>query len=286
MNYRTTPIEPFGLLLEAEQQPCSLPDIPADELAALVEQHKAVVLRGFAALSESQFIDHARRFGPLLRWEFGELLNLRIVKQPANHLFGSGRVEMHWDGAYLTEVPRFSLFQCLQADYAEGGGETLFTDAARMLELASPEQRTAWERAVISYSSDKAAHYGGAVTVPLVSPHRGTGAPTVRFIEPFNEDNLEVNPVTVEVHDVPGEHQETFLRQIIDVMYDPRCMYRHRWQQGDFLMYDNHALLHGRAKMERNVDRHLQRIHVLDGAPHEASRAPVFIGAKQADIHI
>jgi alpha-ketoglutarate-dependent taurine dioxygenase len=286
MLYRTTPIEPFGLLLEAVQQPCHLGEIPADELAALVERHKAVVLRGFSALSEEEFIGHARRFGPLLRWEFGELLNLRIVKQPPNHLFGSGRVEMHWDGAYLTEVPRFSLFQCLHADHEEGGGETLFTDAARMLELASPQQRAAWERAVVSYSTDKAAHYSGAVTVPLVSPHRGTGAPTVRFIEPFNEDNLEVNPVAVEVQGLPGEEQESFLRQVIDVMYDPRCMYRHRWHSGDFLMYDNHALLHGRAKMERNVARHLQRIHVLDGAPHDASRAPVFIGAKQSDIHV
>jgi len=282
----STQLEPFGLLIESDDAQRPVTAIPADELAALVEQHKAVVMRGFAPLAPEGFIAHARRFGPLLRWEFGELLNLRIEKQPPNHLFGSGRVEMHWDGAYLTEVPRFSLFQCLHADHAEGGGETLFTDTSRMVALATPAERAVWEQTRISYSTRKAAHYSGAVTVPLLGSHRDTGAPTVRFIEPYNEDNLELNPVQVTVQGLDADLQEPFLRSVIARMYDPRCMYRHRWQQGDFLIYDNHALLHGRAKIEGNIARHLQRIHVLDGQPQEQSRVPHFLGAEQADVHV
>lgn len=284
--YSSTTMQPFGLLVTSATPGQSVAAIPQDELIAMVEQHKAVVMRGFAPFGQDEFIAHARQFGPLLRWEFGELLNLRIEKKPANHLFGSGRVEMHWDGAYLTEVPRFSLFQCLRADHGEDGGETLFTDTERMLEIATPEERAAWSKASISYSTDKAAHYSGAVTVPLVGKHRDSGAPSVRFIEPFNEDNLEVNPVQVEVVGLPAAQQEAFLRGVIARLYDPRCMYRHRWQQGDFLIYDNHALLHGRSKIEGNIARHLQRIHVLDGEPLAPSRVPHFLGAKQADVHV
>jgi alpha-ketoglutarate-dependent taurine dioxygenase len=284
--YSTKPIAPFGLLVTSANPKQSISAIDPGTLAAMIEQHKAVVMRGFAPFTQEQFIDHARQFGPLLRWEFGELLNLRIEKKPANHLFGAGRVEMHWDGAYLTEVPRLSMFQCLRADHGEDGGETLFTDTEQMLAIATAQERAAWGAARISYSTDKAAHYSGAVTVPLVGRHRDSGAPTVRFIEPFNEDNLEVNPVRVEVLDLPADEQEAFLRGVIARLYDPRCMYRHRWQQGDFLVYDNHALLHGRSKIEGNIARHLQRIHVLDGAAREPSRVPHFLGAKQADVHV
>lgn len=284
--YSTAPMQPFGLLVTSADPSHTIAAIAAEVLIALVEQHKAVVLRGFAPFAQDEFIGHARKFGPLLRWEFGELLNLRIEKKPSNHLFGSGRVEMHWDGAYLTEVPRFSLFQCLQADHAEDGGETLFTDTERMLSIASAQERAAWSAATIDYSTDKAAHYSGAVTVPLVGRHRDSGAPSIRFIEPFNEDNLEVNPVRVQVQGLPDNEQEAFLRSVIARMYDPRCMYRHRWQQGDFLIYDNHALLHGRSKIDGNIARHLQRIHVLDGEPHDESRVPHFVGAKHADVHV
>lgn len=282
--FRSTPITPFGVILTSNEPGRSVVDIAVEELVAQVEQHKAVVLRGFESLSSEQFIAHAKRFGPLLQWEFGELLNLRIEKQPLNHLFSSGRVEMHWDGAYLTEVPRFSLFQCLQASNDNDGGETLFTDTTKMLALATPDERAAWDDATISYSTAKAAHYSGAVTVPLVSNHKGKA--TVRFIEPFNEDNLEVNPVHVEVLGVAQEQQESFLRAVIAHIYSPQCMYRHRWQRGDFLIYDNNVLLHGRSKVQGNIERHLQRIHVLEGSPQDPSRVPHFIGAKQADVHV
>src|SRR5688500_9265484 len=136
--YRITQLQPFGILLSSTEPGRALTELPATELAGLVDRHKAVVLRGFAPLGEDAFIAHARRFGPLLRWEFGELLNLRMEQRPANHLFSHGRVEMHWDGAYLTEAPRFAMFQCLRSDGEEEGGETLFTDTARMLELAGP----------------------------------------------------------------------------------------------------------------------------------------------------
>ena len=284
--YRTTHLDPFGLVLHSIEPGRPAGDIPVAELVDLVARHKAVVLRGFAPLGHDDFIAHAHRFGPLLQWEFGELLNLRIEPKPANHLFTGGRVEMHWDGAYLTEVPRFSLFQCLDSNGREEGGQTLFTDTERMLELAGDELRAVWERVSISYSTRKAAHYGGAVTVPLVGRHRDSGKPTVRFIEPFNEDNLDVHPVEVKVIGLADEEQEPFLRQVIEHVYDPRCMYKHQWQAGDFLIYDNHALLHGRARVRGNVQRHLQRIHVLDGEPHSPSRAPQFLGAETADVHV
>lgn len=283
--YRSKSMQPFGLLLNNQDSARLVTDIPVAELVEMLNEHKAVVMRGFSLLPQEDFIAYARKFGPLLKWEFGEVLDLRIEKKPPNHLFGSGRVEMHWDGAYLTEVPRFSVFQCLEAFADEDGGETLFTDTSKLLDLASPEERERWSRMAINYSTDKAAHYSGAVTVPLVGTHPYTGEKTVRFIEPYNEDNMDVNPVNVDIVGLNTSFQEIFLRDFTSKLYSTNCMYRHRWQKGDFLIYDNNALLHGRSKIKGNIERHLQRIHILDGKAFEESRTPNFIGRKKTDVH-
>lgn len=283
--YKNTPMQPFGLLVEANGE-SSLDDLAPSAVAEMVARHKALVLRGFAPMTQEALIEYANGFGPLLRWEFGELLNLRIEKKPPNHLFGFGRVEMHWDGAYLTEVPRFSLFQCLEASPGEEGGETLFTDTEKMLAMATPQERAQWQSLTVRYSTAKAAHYGGDVKVPLVGAHPVNGKPNVRFIEPFNEDNLDVHPVNVEVLGMEKERQDAFLRQFTARLYDDACMYRHRWHKGDFLIYDNNALLHGRSTIKSNISRHLQRVHILDGAQFAPSRTPVFIGPATEDVHL
>lgn len=284
--YNNTNIQPFGLILSSSGSTKLIADIPANAMVDMLNEHKAVVMRGFPELSPEDFIAYAKRYGPLLKWEFGEILNLKIEKKPPNHLFGSGRVEMHWDGAYLTEVPRFSVFQCLESSSCENDGETLFTDTIKFLEKASIVDRKKWEETTISYRTQKAAHYSGAVTVPLVGVHPCTGKGNVRFIEPYNEDNMDVNPVHVSIDGMESAAQEAFLKNFTKKLYAPDFMYRHRWKKGDFLIYDNNALLHGRSKIKENVSRHLQRIHILDGNEYDISRSPVFIGHEQADVHV
>lgn len=284
--YSRKNLQPFGIILTSAGSTKSIMDIPADEMVGMLNEHKSVVMRGFQTLSPDEFIVYAKRYGPLLKWEFGEILNLRIEKKPPNHLFGSGRVEMHWDGAYLSEVPRFSVFQCLESSVEERGGATLFTDTVKFLEYASDDDRKRWAEIFINYSTQKAAHYSGAVTVPLVCVHPYTGQRSVRFIEPYNEDNMEVNPVQVSVEGMEPEEQIAFLKAFTRKLYESEFMYCHYWQKGDFLMYDNNALLHGRSKIKDNISRHLQRIHILDGNEYDISRVPVFLGQEKADVHI
>lgn len=284
--YTSTLNEPFGLILTNTGAERSISDIPSGEMVDMLNEHKAVLMRGFRPLPGDAFIAFAKRFGPLLNWEFGEILNLRIEKKPANHIFSSGRVEMHWDGAYLTDAPRFGVFQCLESTSGAEGGETLFTDTVKLLKEASATDRKRWEGLRISYSTEKVAHFGGAMTVPLVSSHPHTGEAVVRFIEPYNEDNMEINPIQVRVEDMPEAEQEPFLRDFTQRLYAPEYMYHHSWRKGDFLIADNNALLHGRSTLKQNIRRHLQRIHILEGVENGISRVPVFLGQRTADIHV
>lgn len=278
-------LQPFGAIIRPTRG-TSLTDIAAGDIVDLMARYKLVVMRGFPGTDEAGMMNIAKRFGPLLRWEFGEVLNLKTVERPQNHLFRNGRVEMHWDGAYLTEVPPYSFFQCIHSSQSTLGGETLFTHTPRVVQHLDSATLARWSGAGIRYSSAKAAHYGGNITVPLLGKHPRTGEPVVRFIEPYNEDNADINPVDVHVEGLADHAQEAFLRDVIARIYAPDVMYRHTWVSGDFLIYDNLALLHGRACLQGNTHRHLQRIHILEDHGSLESRPAVFLGARQMDVHV
>lgn len=278
-------IKPFGLIVYNRAEQISLSEIDISNIVDWLANYHLLLFRGFSPFDSSEFINYARKLGPLLEWEFGELLNLRMEEKPLNHLFNSGRVEMHWDGAYLTEQPKYSIFQCLNADDTFPGGETIFTNTVKLLKSMSDDDLSEWRSMSISYKTDKAAHYGGNVEIPLICKHPHLQKEVVRFIEPFNEDNIEVNPVEVGIQGIPLERQKEKLLTVINKIYSDDVMYQHHWKKGDFLIYDNNALLHGRNKLQHNVNRHLQRIHILNGEPYDPNRKPNFIGLRSEDVH-
>lgn len=257
------PLRAFGLLLSAEAPDDFVDALPADWLQRAVLQHRVVVLRGFRTMTAQRFTAFCRRFGELLEWDFGVLLDLKMEQRPANHLFSGGRVELHWDGAFARQTPRFNLFQCLAAAADTPGGATLFADTTAVLAGAGEEERARWSGTRIAYSTAKKAHYGGAIEADLVATHPTTGVPVLRFIESYNEDNQEVNPVSAGVAGRGEEEVAGLFQELLGRLYDPRYLYRHQWQAGDVVLVDNHAVLHGRERIEGNVTRHLQRIHVL-----------------------
>lgn len=278
-------IKPFGLIVNNQAGQMPLSEIAITDIVDWLADHHLLLFRGFSPFESIEFIDYAKKLGPLLEWEFGELLNLRMEEKPLNHLFNSGRVEMHWDGAYLTEQPKYSIFQCLSADESSAGGETIFTDTVKLLQVLDNTDLSEWRNMSISYKTEKAAHYGGDVEIPLIGMHPHLHKEVVRFIEPFNEDNIEVNPVQVGIRGVDKEKQKEKLMSVINKIYGAEVMYQHHWKKGDFLIYDNNALLHGRNKLKNNVKRHLQRIHILNGEPFSPSRKPNFIGLRSEDVH-
>lgn len=255
----------MGVVINAEEIGKKyLHELTPQFLEQEILNHGLIILRGFAPSEDEQMVAFAQLLGPLLEWDFGHVLNLKIQAQPQNHIFSQGRVELHWDGAFANAVPRYNFFQCLQSSAVAGGGETTFLNTVKLLE-ALPGELVAWlEDKVVNYYTEKKAHYGGTIEVPLISAHPATGKKRIRFIEPYNEDNMEVNPVEVTVEGLSGVENEDFLRQLISLSYDSEYFYDHVWHQGDYVLVDNNALLHGRRRFRgAGLSRSLKRIHIL-----------------------
>lgn len=255
---------PFGIAVSAEFEGQSLLELNKDNIIDLIDKHAMLVFRGYSLLDDAQYIQFAKQFGPLLAWEFGEILELKIRTNPANHIFTAGRVELHWDGAFVGDRPHYNLFQCLQGSAEGAGGETLFVNTYEVLAKANSTQLEHWKKITIDYQTEKKAHYGGRIQESLVSINPYNGEKVIRYIEPFNEDNEQINPMQARIGAYSNADSDQFLRDFTKRLYKDDVMYNHTWKTGDFLIADNSCLLHGRSRFRNNnAQRHIKRINIL-----------------------
>lgn len=248
----------FGALREATHN-TRLESQEIGTLRALVDEHRVLVLRGFDPLSSDQFEAYAQGWGEILQWPFGSILNVVVDPAAKNYLFTCGSVPHHWDGAFADRVPGLQIFQCL-ASQPNSGGETVFCDTTRIWQQATAEQREYWSKITVTYETEKLAHYGGETRAALVSTHPISQETTLRFAEPPDQDTAPLNPLSLRVE---GGNLEDLLAGLRPLLYSPQFCYTHSWQPGDFLIADNHALLHARRPFHAHVARHLQRIHII-----------------------
>lgn len=223
-----------------------------DELRQQITRYKVVVLRGLAIESPVEWPASVARLGPLQAWPFGSVHEVKVDPEAENYLYTTNEVPLHWDGAFKGEVPGILAFLCHTAPPPGAGGQTLFVDTTALFRSASPATQASLKQARYRYQTEKKAHYGGTFEADVVSTHPLTGETILRYAEPVND----LNPVSV-----------TAIRpcpELAGLLETPSARYLHEWRDGDVLLVDNHALLHGRTAFHKHVKRHLLRINVLD----------------------
>lgn len=233
------------------------------ELLSRLRREPLLVLRDFPRLSRDDLLAFCRSASsgdadPLLHWEFGPLMDLRVDDDAKNYLFSREPVPFHWDGVFF-RVPHVLVFQCLEAPGPGAGGETLFCYADRLYARLPADKRARWADAKITYKTAKLAHYGGEVTIPLFGTHPITGTPVVRFAEAVA---TEKNPVTATVTGVAADDAAELTRYFTEKMYAPEFCHVHQWQPGDLVLADNHSLMHGRRAFARSAKRHIRRVQI------------------------
>lgn len=253
------PLEPFGVLVTATREGASAGEVPARLFEEWVARGGVVVARGFAPLEGEALPSFGRRLGEVLGWDFGEVNELSVREGARNYLYTNHEVPFHWDGAFVGRVPRYIVFQCDAAPPAAAGGETLFCDTRRLLERAAPGVRASWARVSITYSTERVVHYGGTFNAPLLAAHPSGGEPVLRYAEPVDD----LNPVRLEIEGIAAEAREAFLLDLRRRLRDPEVCYAHAWRDGDILVADNHALLHGRRAFRESAPRRIRRVNVL-----------------------
>jgi alpha-ketoglutarate-dependent taurine dioxygenase len=210
-------------------------------------------LRSDIEMTESELVAFAESQGELLKWDFGAVMTMKHDPNAANYLFSDEAVPFHWDGAFYKE-PSSLLFYCLESEGK--GGETLFSNTELIWDSLNSEEKEKALQVTLTYETEKKAHYGGKITVPLVQTHPKTGKTILRLAE---EVTSEKNPVKLTVHGASNE----FFDGLVAKLYDPKFMISHEWKKGDLLLVDNFTFLHGRKPLLENKTRTFKRIQIL-----------------------
>jgi taurine dioxygenase len=240
--------------------------------------HLVLCIRG-QALSPMAYREAMRALGDLLPQtrissQHPQVPEIMILSSADRDSLGDGGrlvVGAHWhtDDSYKA-VP-CSLTMLYGVAVPETGGDTQFTNMYAAYDGldAATKARIAGLKAIHQYDSSRkgtriatltASETAGlpAVTHPLVRTHPETGRRA-----------LYLNPNRMEaIVGLDRAASDELLDTLIAHAIQPRYQYRHRWQTGDILIWDNRCTMHkANADYPEGATRLMHRIIVAGTAP-------------------
>ena len=244
-------------------------------------EHHVVVFRD-QYITPEQHIAFSRRFGKLqihvleqfLLSGYPEILIVSNIIENGKPI-GLGDAGKYWhsDLSYKV-VPSLGSMLYAQELPAEGG-DTLFADMHQAWETLPDELRTAIEgrHAVHAYTATYSKPKFGeqwrptlteeqlaqvkAVSHPIVRTHPDTGRKALFVSEGF----------TTHIEGLEEEESRTLLQALYDHSIQPQHLYRHVWQSGDLLFWDNRSLIHLATGCPEHLRRKLYRTTIEGDAP-------------------
>ncbi|WP_089720953.1 TauD/TfdA dioxygenase family protein, partial [Candidatus Entotheonella palauensis] len=218
-------------------------------------EHGVIFFRG-QTLTPAQQLDFTQRLGDLAFNTFGEsrglpdhpgIVVISNVLQNGREI-GIRRAGDAWhsDMCYTANPPRGTMLYAHEVPVQDGLplGDTCFASAAAAYSALPEEmkQRIAGFEAVFNFAARKRAtpitqaqiDAFPEVIHPVVRPHPFTGRKCLYIMR---------NDCTGIV-DLPDEDAQLLIAALADHIVRPEFVYRHQWQPGDLLMWDNCTVQH------------------------------------------
>jgi alpha-ketoglutarate-dependent taurine dioxygenase len=241
----------------------------------LAHTFSPVVLRGFSETTDEEyFLAKGEEMGEIMTWDFGKICKVKDsgeVDKNANNVTTNEALPMHFDGVFkfadtvdpvsgevkkVMTPPGYQYFTCLSTA-PKGDGYTLFANSRLFFQsLPAPFtlerlEKTTWSMVNDGFWTAK------QTKLPLVEPHKETGAPCLRWHQPWTDTKYSKFYVEIE-DDEAGEELNVVIEKLI---YDYRICLRFEWEAGDLLISDNMSMMHTRTGFAGACEREMWRIH-------------------------
>ena len=213
---------------------------------------------------------------------FGELQKVRTVADAHPHpavmmvtnvknesmkaILPEGEMQFHSDQCYYERPAAGTMLYAIEVPPT--GGDTLFSDCRAAYSVLEPAVRTKCEneRALFVYD------YGNNPT----SKDNVSGSAAPRYAHPVFRTHPETGRKSIYVNRLMTDHiigkSETESRNLLEALYvvqeSSRFIYRHKWQVGDVILWDNRCVLHARTDFDPNSRRMLQRVTIAGDRPY------------------
>jgi taurine dioxygenase len=229
------------------------------------------------ALDEAELAAFCALFGPLERtvrtdWaspvvpEVTLISNLKDAQGKPIGGLGDGEIEWHSDQSYMMHPATGAALHALELP--PEGGTTSWVDL-RAAHAGLPEhlrQAIEGRRAVFSYVkrlagyqgvdrviSEEAKHKTPPILHPLVHTHPITGRKAL-YLD---------STTTVGIDGMDQASGSALLQEIYEFATQPEFVYRHHWQVGDALLWDNGFTMHRREPFDPSARRLMKRTTIF-----------------------
>lgn len=278
-------VRPFSAAVGAEIVGLDLSRPLNDADFARVHQahldYNVVVFRD-QRITPQQQIDFSRRFG---------VLQIHVLKQflLANHpeIFIISNIKENGQPIGLGDAGKFwhsdlsykefpSLGSMLYAqELPEEGGDTLFASQQLAFETLPAELRQAIDgkRAAHSYTARYTDEVFAGIRRPTLTEAqlaevKAVVHPVVRTHPETGRRGLFVNEnFTTHILDVPEDESRQILAELYAHSAKPEFIYRHQWQDGDMVFWDNRALIHLATGCPSHLRRRMHRTTIQGDVP-------------------
>jgi len=283
MSLHLKPLHPV-FVAEASGIDLTRPLAPADVRAinGAMNQHGVLVWRG-QPLSAQQQIDFATSFGPLdiglkrvfkrpERLEDERLIDISNVDAQGNvarrdspkNLSNFANQLWHSDSSFMNPRAAYSMLHCVIKP--TWGGDTEFADlrhaydtlderTRRQIQDLKAEHYALHTRLLLgdeAYTDEQKKEIAPAVW-PLVDTHPGSGRKV-----------LFVGVHARQIVGWPTAESRMFLLDLLEHATQRERVYRHEWQVGDLVIWDNRSTLHRGRRFDISERRELRRTTIND----------------------
>lgn len=249
---------------------------------ALMDEHSLVIIRD-QPMSTDQQLAFTRQFGPLdigfkkvtaknarlAEAEVGDISNLgkdgkpaartdkRILNNIANQMW-------HSDSSFQKPAAKYSMLHSVRNP--SWGGDTEFTDLKAAYDALDNRMKTFLD-------GKEAEHF--ALHSRFLLGDDSYDADQIAAIEPAWWPIVRTNPATGRKHLFIGVHARQIdgmtvpegrmmLADLLEHATQREFIYRHQWQTGDTVIWDNRATLHRGRHFDLDEPRELRRTTTLD----------------------
>jgi len=245
-------------------------------------EHAVVVLRG-QNLSPEQLVSVSRPFGTLEAHvltqfnlkEHPEVLIISNIKEKGKPI-GAIYAGQYWhsDLSYMAHPTQASLLHA--KEIPSFGGDTMFANMTRAFEeLSEPVKRMLdGLTAVHDYTNAYDTYFSHLPDRPPLSEEEKAKVPpvehpVVRTHPETGNKALFVNPgFTRRINELAPAESRAVLDFLFRHCQQPHLIYRHTWQAGDLVIWDNRCTIHNAvADYDMSERRHLIRTSVEGDVP-------------------
>lgn len=259
-GYSTVPLGPvFGAVVSGFDLTAPVTETAFAWLSDALGRHGVLLFRD-QSLEPAHILAWSRRFGPLERHSEAHYLldghdeivvigNL-VVDGVMRSLFVNAREEWHFDYAYAAVPSIAALFYAVEVP--PQGGDTVFADMRAAYDGLSVAQKARVDGliGVFSYEeldchlrrmdptrrplSAAMRRAWPPVRHPIVQAHSSTGRKALRLSP----------QIMTGIEGLPADAANALIAELSAYATQPRFLYRHRWQPGDLVLFDNRSMLH------------------------------------------